>query len=172
MTNPMSKGLRTAVIRLAHENPELREDLLPLLKIGTDLDGFLEGFYRRHPSLRVYKPKIVSKAAGSGVHGHPEARQSGNEIWLFPKFWLLNVGTRDFVLAHEIGHFVSSKGSLADLIRKAEEVGIDPWDTGSLPFGQGNMEEAFADAFATYFLDRNELKNRYPAWLKLVENFQ
>jgi len=135
-----------------------------------DLDVFLDGFYRKHPTLRTWRPKVFSKGSSSGKSGHPEARQFGDEIWLFPKFWDLDSKTRDFVFAHEIGHFVSSRGSLSGLIQKAESLGIDPWDSSALPFGQVNMEEAFADAFATYYLDRDDLKRRYPAWLSLVES--
>lgn len=130
---------------------------------------FSEGFFKRHPKLKRYAPtKIVDKASGGGG-SHPEARQAGREIQLYPKFWKLDDQTKDFVLAHEIGHYVLSEYGLSKLIANLGELGIDPWDSSNLPFGQGNMDEAFADSFATHFLDTSELKRRYPEWAKVVE---
>jgi len=137
---------------------------------AEDAEQFLEGFLRRHPALRTFKPKVRAKMPTSGAHGHPEARQQGSEIWLFPKFWALDKATRDFVMAHEIGHLtLTQSGGLPKLLQAGANLGLDLWDTLSLPFGQGNMDEAFADSFATYYLSRQELARRYPLWVKLIE---
>ena len=40
-----------------------------------------------------------------------------------------------------------------------------------LPFAQYNMDEAFADSFASYAIDQ-EVKSRYPQWAALVEAVQ
>ena len=126
---------------------------------------FAEDFFRRYPKLRRYAPKqVVDKPSGPG-----EARQHGDEIWLFPKFWKLDPRTRDFVFAHELGHFVLGKFGMAKYVQLAGELGIDVWDQLSLPFGQHNMDEAFADSFASYHLTPSELKSRYPAWVDLVQ---
>jgi hypothetical protein len=131
--------------------------------------SFAKDFFKRHPRLKRYAPsKIVDKTSGGGG-GHPEARQSGQEIQLYPKFWKLDDQTRDFVFAHEIGHWQLSEYGLTKLISDLNELGVDPWDSSNLPFGQGNMDEAFADCFATFFLDPAELKRRYPAWETVVE---
>lgn len=133
-----------------------------------DASEFTEGFYKRHPSLRRFAPKkVIDKDGGSG--SHPEARQSGNDIWLFPKFYKLDSKTQDFVFAHELGHYTLSRHGLSVLVKLAGELGVDLWDQGSLPFGQFNMEEAFADAFASHFLTPSELRSRYPAWVSLVQ---
>lgn len=105
----------------------------------------------------------MDKASG-GEGSHPEARQSGNEIQLFPKFWLLDAKTKDFVFAHEIGHYVLGQHSLVKLIEDLAHLKVDAWDTSKLPYGQTNMDEAFADCFAAYHLEHEELKRRYPEW--------
>lgn len=128
---------------------------------------FANGFFQRHPKLKRYAPpKIRDKeTGGGGTHG--EARQHGQEIWLFPKFWDLTSDVQDFVMAHEIGHYALSEYGLLRFSQDAEKAGVDVWD--NLPFGQFNKDEAFADAFATYFLAPSELRTRYQEWVPLVE---
>lgn len=141
-------------------------DLAEELSAGLDsLPEWVDSFYKRNPSLRKYQPKVREKQGGSG--SHPEARQSGNEVWIFPKFWKLDGKTRDWVFAHELGHY--AKPDSMKLLRIAEKHGIDLWDTDTLPYGQFNFEEAFADAFAAYFLNPRELQSRYPKWVKLIK---
>jgi len=133
----------------------------------TTPEEFLKGFFRRHPALKAHAPsKVVAKSGGSGAHG--EARQHGSEIHLFPKFWELSPDTQDFVFAHEIGHFILSEFGLSKAIDVCKSLDIDPWDSDKLPFGQFNQDEAFADSFASYFLD-GDVKRRYPPWASLVE---
>jgi hypothetical protein len=131
-------------------------------------EEFANEFFKSHSALHKFSPKkIVDKVSGGGG-AHPEARQSGNEIWLYPKFWQLDNRTRDFVFAHELGHYWLSSYGLAKLVEELKKQGVDPWDSATLPFGQHNMDEAFADSFATYFLNRGELKHRYPEWDAVV----
>lgn len=110
--------------------------------------------------------KILDRETGTGGHGHPEARQHGNEIWLFPKFYQQESDIQEFILYHEIGHYVLSTKSLKWLVKRAEELEIDVWN--DLPFGQYNMDEAFADCFATYHTNQAELRSRYPKWFQLI----
>jgi hypothetical protein len=138
-------------------------------KAAETAESFAAAFFAKHPHLQRFAPRRVLDKAAGGSGSHPEARQSGNEIWLFPKFWHLDDKMRDFVFAHELGHYTQSEtlpGS--KFIDACKELDIDPWDTSSLPFGQGNMDEAFADSFATYFLDHGDLHHRYPKWETLV----
>ena len=130
---------------------------------------YLEGFYDRHPGLKRYAPhRILDKTVGGGG-SHPEARQHGEEVHIFPKFWVLDPATQDFVLAHEIGHYVKSNYGGVRFMEAAGRLGVELWDTDRLPYGQYNMDEAFADCFASYFLDPSELRSRYPGWFSLVE---
>jgi hypothetical protein len=135
----------------------------------SELPEFLAEFGRSYPRLRHLIPKVVEKDVSRGG-GHPEASQHNNEIWIFPKFWLLDDETRDFVFAHEIGHHVLSQKNTLWIIETAKRFGVDAWDTSSLPFGQFNMDEAFADSFASYHVNPGELRRRYPAWLAIVES--
>jgi len=134
----------------------------------ASLDDAVGEFFDALPALRKYKSRIrirEKEHGGGGSHG--EARQHGNEIWLFPKFWSHDPDLRRWILAHEVGHWVmSDHGSI---VEKANALGIDPWDSPSLPYGQYNMDEAFADCFAAYHLERAELRRRYPAWFRLIE---
>lgn len=135
----------------------------------ADLDAYLEGFFQRHPRLAPYRRKLRFRAREhGGSAGHGEARQHGDEVWVFPKFWGHDRGVQDFILAHEVGHWVKSDLGGREFIALANSLGIDPWDSSSLPFAQFNMDEAFADAFASYYTD-GDVKRRYPEWTKLVE---
>lgn len=120
-------------------------------------------FFRRFPKLRAYEKIKVVEKSGSG-----EARQSGDQIWIFPKFWKLPESVRDFVFAHEIGHYVLSKIGSKKFMDFAKAAGIDPWDTPALPWGQFNWDEAFADTFAVIFTDPAE--QRYPEWQSLLKS--
>lgn len=135
---------------------------------GSQTQAFTTGFFAKYSKLRKYAPKrVLDKPSGSG--SHPEARQSGDDIWLFPKFWNLDSGTKDFVFAHELGHLFLSNFGLSKFITLLQKEGIDPWDSSNLPFGQHNMDEAFADCFASYFMD-NDVSKRYPKWADLLKS--
>jgi len=141
--------------------------------IDPSLSSWMDGFFRRHPKLSKYRRQIRFRERDSGGSaGHGEAQQHGDEVWVFPKFWGHPLGVQDFVMAHEIGHWVKSTHAFgSDFMDAARSVGVDPWDTLNLPFGQFNMEEAFADSFASYYTD-GDVKRRYPAWTQLVEVVQ
>ena len=98
-----------------------------------------------------------------------EASFTTKGVEVYPKFWTLDAKIQDWVLTHEIGHSVEDAVGLSGLIKAAEDLGIDPWDTGNLPFGQFNMNEAFAESFASYHID-GDVQRRYPLWAKLVED--
>jgi hypothetical protein len=136
---------------------------------GENAEAFAADFFKRHPALHRYAPKRVrDEATGSGSAHHPEASQHGNLVLLYPKFWTHDAGTRDFIFAHELGHYRLAEFGLQKMIETCQKFGIDPWDTSSLPFAQSNMDEAFADCFASFHLTPGEVTHRYPAWAKLV----
>lgn len=136
-----------------------------LAEISGGAKAFADDFFKRHPALHKFAPKKVLDKSSGGGGADPEARQQGGDIFLFPKFWHLDAKTRDFVFAHEIGHYVlSAYGGLAKLIENLTKRGVDPWDASSLPFGQHNVDEAFADSFASHFMTPGELNHRYPQW--------
>jgi hypothetical protein len=141
-------------------------------KAAADVTAWTDTFFRRHPRLKPYMRglrRVRESTGGSGSHG--EARQTGDDILLFPKFWALNPQTQDFVFAHELGHWVlTSRGGTRSLLEKASRDGVDLWDLDNLPFGQFNMEEGFADSFASYFID-GDVQRRYPLWTKWVEEY-
>ncbi len=139
---------------------------------APDVDSWVSGFLKRHPEVRpllrgLRKVRYVD--GGSGAHG--EARQAGSDILIFPKFWGLPDQVRDFVFAHEVGHWVlSSQGGVQSLLEKGYRSGVDLWDAAQLPFGQANMEEGFADAFASYLID-GDVRRRHPLWARWVEEY-
>jgi hypothetical protein len=135
----------------------------------TGAASFTDGFFKRHPRLRKYASIKVLDKSGSGGGSHPEARQTGGQILLFPKFWSQDASTRDFIFAHEIGHWVLSEFGSQPYLKALTEAGIDGWDSDSLPFGQFNMDEAFADCFASHALVPGELERRYPAWVTVLK---
>ena len=129
---------------------------------------FASEFFKRYPKIYRFAPTKFIDKTSSSTGTHPEARQADEAIWLYPKFWDQDDTIRDWVFAHEIGHYVLSKYSLAKLISTLEEQGIDGWDTASLPFGESDMHEAFASCFAEAFLNPEELQRIYPKWERVV----
>lgn len=140
------------------------------MAMGAKKDAFLAGFFKRNPKLRKYFGIPVEVSTGSGGSGHQEASQIGDRIVLYPKFFNHRQSVQDFILIHEIGHWVLSLVGLKSLIQDLSDIGIDAWDTSSLPFAQSNMHEAFADSFASYFLD-GDVKRRYPKWAEIVKRY-
>lgn len=142
-----------------------------LRRNGTDdhdILALIAGFQARYPDVARYMPpRVVDGVPGS--NRHPEASQVNNSILLFPRFWNLDQPTRDFVLAHETGHYVLQEAGLADYISDARSLGVDVWDTSTLPYSSINMEEAFANVFAEYHIDRDALRSRHPAWIGIVQ---
>lgn len=139
---------------------------------GSDAVTFTAGFLRRHPKIAaVFQRKQLHVLDGPVNTHRGEAWQEGErKILLGPKFWhLSNNKDRDAVLAHEVGHAVLAQFGLSNLVKLAQEQGVDVWDQPSLPYGNGNMDEAFADSFAEYFLNHAELVRRYPAWVPIIE---
>jgi hypothetical protein len=132
------------------------------------LEAYLAKYRKRHREPAKQMPARVLEKSTGGSSGHGEAQQHGDEIWLFPKFWEHDEKLRDWIMTHEIGHYCLTNNN-TKARAKAEQLGIDPWDTPNLPYGQFNFDEAFADCFAAYYLERQELQTRYPAWLRLVE---
>lgn len=128
---------------------------------------FAADFFNRHSNLARFAPKRVLDGKGAGGH-HPEAYQKGDDIYLLPKFWRLDADIRDWTFAHELGHFVLSQYGLDSLIDILSALGVDAWDTSTLPYAQSNMDEAFADCFADYFLNYAEVKRRYSKWCSAV----
>lgn len=178
-------GHEAATLRSQYLVPGLEDQfikdgtVLKSLKVGSgtgggypdlpDLPDYLSAFYRRHPSLGKYRStpfRVVEKAAGGS---HPEASTMSRWIEVYPKFWkLLDDPARDFVVAHELGHWVIGEYGLSDLTSLARSVGVDVWDRDSLPFSAINFDEAFADSFAEYHLNRAELVRRHPLWDRIV----
>lgn len=132
-------------------------------------EEFVRDYFRRHPKVKRYFRGVrVVPVEKAGTGSHPEARYFvRGKIELYPKFWRLSRDLRDFVFTHEIGHHVLSTSNKR-LVEEAKDLGVDVWD--NLPFGQFNMEEAFADSFASYFLD-GDVRKRYPQWAALVERY-
>lgn len=185
LKDEFKKALEEAAAAVGHEPSTLRSQYLvphmedEYVKDGTiidslkkksgQLEGFVEGFFRRYPKLvrHARHIKFVERSEG-GSAGHGEARQHGDEVWIKPKFWTHGRGVQDFILAHEIGHWVLAEYGSRNFIELAYSRGVDPWDSSSLPFAQFNMEEAFADSFASYYID-GDVQRRYPSWTAIVE---
>lgn len=135
----------------------------------NDKGQFGASYFARNPRLAAFSSIPVVRSEGTGSR-HPEAEVAGGKIHLYPKFDRLSPDQQDFVFAHEVGHAVLDQKGLPSLVTDAEALGIDVWDTAKLPFGQSNMHEAFAEAFASYHTD-GEVVSRYPAWAKLVKQY-
>lgn len=131
-----------------------------------DLQTWLKRYFSRHPGLRKYSVLPFIKVDNTSRTNEASFTTRGVEI--YPKFWTLPRAIQDWVLTHEIGHSVEDAVGLSGLIQEASALGIDPWDSSNLPFGQFKMDEAFAESFASYHID-GDVKTRYPQWATLVE---
>ena len=166
-------GHEAATLRSQYLVPGLEDEfvkdgtVLKSLKVGSA--DYIPDFFRRHPSLGKYRNtpfRMVEKPSGGS---YPEARTMPRWIEVYPKFWDLPDGrARDFVLAHEIGHWVLAEFGMSNLVSIAQSIGVDVWDRPSLPFGAINFDEAFADSFAEFHMDRAGFARRYPQWDRIV----
>jgi len=135
-----------------------------------EVDEFVAGFFRRLPELERLAPAKISSSSATRYGSHPAGfDELRGEIQFFPAFWRLDEATRDFVFAHEIGHYISEKLGRAWLRKKLRDHGVRLEEMRVFPFEQPNATEAFADCFATYFLFRRELHGRYPAWEAVID---
>ena len=171
-TDPSRAATRREVERLLSV---MRGEEEPALT-GDRVRVFLSNFYALRPALARFAGVVpVKEKTHASQSRHPDASNeivSGKDtIVLYPKFWTHDHDVQAFIFAHELGHWALSGPygyTTARFIRVAAHEGIDVWDTASLPFAAGNMEEAFADAFASYSTDTDVLR-RYPKWARLVE---
>lgn len=137
---------------------------------------FLSNFYALHPALARFASVVpVKEKMQASPSRHPDASNeivSGKDaVVLYPKFWTHGHDQQASIFAHELGHWVLSGPygyTTARYISLADHYGVDVWDTPSLPFAAPNMEEAFADAFASYYIDKDVVR-RYPKWVRIVE---
>lgn len=140
-----------------------------ILVEGTDQQSFtayLEGAKRRLPKVRGAFKRIPMAYDPTLPHEATQRAAGGRDtIQVGSKFMRLPDRQRDAILVHEIGHWVSTKVGLAGWLKEANRMGIDPWDTESLPWGQFNMEEAFAESFMVAVLEHDK---RWPEWQKLA----
>ena len=160
-------------MKILEQIENLREVLALIESVRVNLsqdglDEYIAGAVKRMPkfgkayrSLRmVFDQKLTSEARQQTIFG-------AQGIVFGPKFFRLSIGHRDLVLVHEIGHWVSGKVGLAEWIRRAGDYGIDPWDAGSLPWGEMNMEEAFAESFAVATMGHDK---RWTEWQRLARD--
>jgi hypothetical protein len=92
-----------------------------------------------------------------------EATQHHDTIFVGPKFLALWTEAQTWILTHEVGHWVSSVVGLGHWAKLAKDMGIDVWS--DLPWGQPNMEEAFAESF-TVAVEGDD--TRWPEWQELA----
>lgn len=72
------------------------------------------------------------------------------------------------ILLHEVGHAFLDWYGMSNLMEKGYEYGIDVFDTSSLPFGENNFHEAFAQMFSLIIENEYSVKKKYPKWWTLV----
>lgn len=102
-------------------------------------------------------PRVRRQEAGSGPGSHPEARQHGDQVWVFPKFFAHGSEWKRHALAHELGHwFRQEHVELKDIM------GWEPGEGYYDVFATPNAEEGYAEAFAVYLTKPSELRQRYP----------
>ncbi len=98
-------------------------------------------------------PKVVIRAVVAAPSHHALGRYDPkkNEISFSSKeFFRHDERSKEYAIYHEIGHWFR------------EEI-LEPKDIrGFYIFGMDDVEEGFADAFAAWFLRRNEFRRGYP----------
>lgn len=74
--------LRSKLIRVAHENPELRPHLLPLIHeagMGDKLKSMWESYRREHPKAKEPPQSLIDKAKETAPKAAPPS--NGGDIW-------------------------------------------------------------------------------------------
>ena len=125
---------------------------------------FLPGFFKRHPKLVKFRDvDMVDGGDGTARGTHPEAEVLPRKIVFYDKFWAQkDQKLRDWMVAHELGHWaLHATVGLSGIMDR-----VDLFN--DLPFGQDSGEEAFAECFASYFLD-GDVQKKFPAWASTVE---
>ena len=123
---------------------------------------YLPGFFRRHTNLTKFRNvKMLDGGERSAYGNHPEAECLTKHIVVYDKFWKHDTKGRDWILSHELGHWALRAVGLSGIMGIVNLF-------GDLPFGNDSSEEAFADCFASYHLDR-EVQSKYPDWTTAVE---
>jgi DNA topoisomerase IB len=159
------------VVAPEDQSPERYESWAQGLgKAASDarLQDFLTDFTLSFPYLRglLARVKVVENSHLTG-----EARQAaGNRIELGEKFWTHQIAAaQNQVFAHELGHWLLSEYGLQKFLTLTQEYGVDVWALSSLPYSAHNFDEAFAECFASWVTERQNVKRRYPEWVSLVE---
>lgn len=130
---------------------------------ATSIATYLPGFFRRNPKLARFKSvKMEDGGSRSGNGAHPEAEVYRQTVIVYDKFWLQSQALRDWMLAHELGHW-----ALHETVGLSGIMGVVDLFS-DLPFGNDSSEEAFADCFASYFLD-GDVQKKFPNWVAAVE---
>ncbi len=142
-------------------------------------EWFAEAFFKKYKSLNRLMNKTVKGVVGeSKQRGSASATYDATKkvIRLFPKFFEQREKYGEefaaHVFAHELGHSIESNVSWYE---DAQAAGMDLWDTANLPFGQPNMDEAFAECFAILSVrsdpgDAKRLAAKWPQWETLVRD--
>lgn len=124
----------------------------PWSKKARERYGMNIAFNKPVPESSMMLPKIVIDNSLT-----KEATQRGDAVYLGPKFFKLNSESKESTLYHELGHWYRDR-----FIGLSEIMGWEPGQGFYDLFGMGNSEEGFAEAFAVYFMNPSELKQRYP----------
>lgn len=132
--------LRKQIIRLAHENPELREDLLPLIKKAYDAERL-----RRMRELDPKDPgvtKALQRELARGGRPIPEGKTVENGAIRVHRFrsafqvWdLTNAGRRGKMVDHFSLHYLDKVSQFSDL-----------FDAYSASLRSANYQRALANA--------------------------
>lgn len=112
-------------------------------------------------SLNQIKLKIEKQKGGQ----HPEAQQKYNVIEIYPKFFDHNISVQKWIIAHELGHWFRENN-----INLSKIIGWEEGENFKIYHLQ-NSEEGFAEAFASFLFDPNDLKNKYPEQFKKIQKY-
>ena len=100
-------------------------------------------------------PRIIN--TDKSQYGDHEAEyQLGKGIILYNKFYTYPKPMQKWILAHEFGHWFREENiPLSDIMG---------WEEGEnfQILSRENSDEGFAEAFAVFFYEPNDLKKRYP----------
>lgn len=138
-------NLRNKIIRLAHENPELRKDLLPLIKQSGDFTKTeWEAHKKKHPGAEEKDHNITDGGKEKGGENKSESKQTSN--------YSKNVGGLKSWVEDEM----SAESFQKELDERFDSLVKSDYDW----MKDGNSDEARQDGIAS-FLDA-ELRDMIP----------
>lgn len=163
---------------LKQQNKKLKDYWNEITNFGENLN--ISEWAEDYPSLdlskynfdNLYVPEVVRVVVDKNLKG--EARAFPAEIYVSPKIFELAPDTIQEIIYHEFGHILSlNNKEIKRLILENPDGIFGKYNVKKNyfdgVFGGFNSEEAWANSFMMYHINKNALKEKYPQLFQVVD---